>query len=199
MLDASGAVRFAPMRTTGLKFIFSQVQAPLQITDVTIPGVPSVHPPSGTFRLKCGLGPLIELNGKVVPTRVSGSFASLLTGRPLRFTACSPVTLAGGDNRVVEPATDAFSVQDVVVNGGLPSATSASAPTAAGVVSWTSTSRTLRVSAATASYLIVSENFNAGWRAVIDGRQLRAVRLDGWNRPGCFRLVPPASCTDVPA
>ena len=182
MLDASGAVRFAPMRTTGLKFIFSQVQAPLQITDVTIPGVPSVHPPSGTFRLKCGLGPLIELNGKVVPTRVSGSFASLLTGRPLRFTACSPVTLAGGDNRVVEPATDAFSVQDVVVNGGLPSATSASAPTAAGVVSWTSTSRTLRVSAATASYLIVSENFNAGWRAVIDGRQLRAVRLDGWKQ-----------------
>ena len=78
------------MRTTGLKFTFSQVQAPLQITDVTIPGVPFVAPPSGTFRLKCGLGPLIELNGKVVQTRVSGSFASLLTGRPLRFTACSP-------------------------------------------------------------------------------------------------------------
>ncbi len=184
LLDASGVARFAPMRTTGLKFIFSQVQAPLQITDVTIPGVLPVHAPSGTFRLACGLGPLVELNGKVVPTRVSGSFASLLTGRPVQFTACSPVTLAGGDNRVVEPATDAFSVQDVVVNGGLPSAsaTSASAPKAAGVVSWTSTSRTLRVSAATASYLVVNENFNAGWRAVIDHRQLPAVRLDGWKQ-----------------
>ena len=187
LLDASGVARFAPMRTTGLKFIFSQVQAPLQITDVTIPGVLPVHPPSGTFRLACGLGPLVELNGKVVPTRVSGSFASLLTGRPVQFTACSPVTLAGGDNRVVEPATDAFSVQDVVVNGGLPpataaSATAASAPTAVGVVSWTSTSRTLRVSAATASYLVVNENFNAGWRAVLDRRQLPAVRLDGWKQ-----------------
>ena len=40
----------------------------------------------------------------------------------------------------------------------------------------------LRVSAATASYLVVNENFNAGWRAVIDRRQLRAVRLDGWKQ-----------------
>lgn len=186
LLDASGVVKFAPMRTTGLKFTFSQVEAPLQITDVSIPGVPSFHPPSGTFRLRCGLGPLIKLNGNVVPTRVSGSFASLLTGRPLRFTACAPVTLTGGGNRVVEPATDAFSVQDVVVNGvgaaGLSSATSAAAPTAAGVVSWTSTSRVLRVNAATVSYLVVNENFNAGWRAVIDHRQLRAVRLDGWKQ-----------------
>ena len=186
MLDASAVVRFAPMRTTGLKFNFSQVQVPLQISDVTIPGVPFVGPPSGTFRLQCGLGPLIELNGKVVRTRVSGSFTSLLTGRPLRFTACSRVTLAGGGNRVVEPATDAFSVQNLVVNGtgaaGLPSATSASPPKAAGVVSWTSTSQVLRVSAATASYLVVNENFNAGWRAVIDRRQLPAVRLDGWKQ-----------------
>ena len=182
LLDASGVMRFAPMRTTGLKFNFSQVQVPLQISDVTIPGVPFTGPPSGTFRLQCGLGPLIEVNGQVVRTRVSGSFASLLTGRPLRFTACSRVTLAGGDNRVVEPATDAFSVQNLVVNGGLPAATAASAPKAAGVVSWTSTSRVLRVSAATASYLVVNENFNAGWRAVIDRSQLRAVRLDGWKQ-----------------
>ena len=185
-VGANGLATFAPMRTTGLKFTFSPIQAPLQITDVTIPGVPFVGPPSGPFRLPCGLGPLIELNGKVVPTRVSGSFADLLTGRRLQFTACSTVTLAPGDNRVVEPATDAFSVQDVVLNGigasGLPSATSASAPVAVGVVSWTSTSRVLRVSAATASYLVVNENFNAGWRAVIDGRPLRAVRLDGWKQ-----------------
>ena len=186
LLDASGVVKFAPMRTTGLKFTFSQVEAPLQITDVTIPGVLPVHAPSGTFRLQCGLGPLIRLNGNVVQTRVSGSFASLLTGRPLRFTACSPVTLTGGANRVVEPATDAFSVQDVVVSGmgvaGLSPAAAAAAPAAAGVVSWTSTSRVLRVGAATASYLVVNENFNAGWRAVIGHRQLRAVRLDGWKQ-----------------
>ncbi len=50
------------------------------------------------------------------------------------------------------------------------------------MVSWTSTSRMLRVSAATASYLVVNENFNAGWRAVIDRRQMPAVRVDGWKQ-----------------
>ena len=28
----------------------------------------------------------------------------------------------------------------------------------------------------------MNENFNPGWRAVVDGRQLRAVRLDGWKQ-----------------
>jgi arabinofuranan 3-O-arabinosyltransferase len=32
------------------------------------------------------------------------------------------------------------------------------------------------------SYLIVDENFNAGWRAQLHGRDLQAVRLDGWKQ-----------------
>jgi len=42
--------------------------------------------------------------------------------------------------------------------------------------------RTLRVAAAARSYLEVNENFNAGWRAVLDGRRLQPVRLDGWKQ-----------------
>jgi arabinofuranan 3-O-arabinosyltransferase len=49
-------------------------------------------------------------------------------------------------------------------------------------VTWTSSRRVLQVTASTRSYLVVNENFNPGWRAVIDGRQLRAVRLDGWKQ-----------------
>jgi arabinofuranan 3-O-arabinosyltransferase len=29
---------------------------------------------------------------------------------------------------------------------------------------------------------VVEQNFNSGWRAVLDGRVLRAVRLDGWKQ-----------------
>ncbi len=183
MVGPAGTVTFAPMRTTGLTFTFTPLQAPLQISDVTIPGVPFVGIPSGTFRLACGLGPLVELNGTEVPTRVSGSFASLLTGRPLQFTACSTVTLAAGTNRVVEPATDAFSIQSMVLTGtgGLASAPGAPARPAA-VEKWTPSVRELRVSAVASSYLVVNENFNAGWHAVIGGRQLRPVRLDGWKQ-----------------
>jgi arabinofuranan 3-O-arabinosyltransferase len=38
------------------------------------------------------------------------------------------------------------------------------------------------VTASTRSYLQVNENFNAGWRAVIDGRALQPVQLDGWKQ-----------------
>jgi arabinofuranan 3-O-arabinosyltransferase len=110
-----GVLRFAPMRTSKLTFLFTPVQEPLQISGITIPGVPALATPSGPFRLACGLGPDIELGGKVVPTQVSGTFADLLNARPMRFTACSGVTVARGTNRVVEPARDAFDVQDVVL------------------------------------------------------------------------------------
>jgi len=177
---ASSVVTFAPMRTTSLTFAFSSVQTPLQITDVAIPGVPFLPTPSLPFRLRCGLGPLIQVNGKLVPTRVSGTFAALLAGQPMRFTTCSQVSLAAGVNQVTEPSSDAFSVQDVVLSG--PPSPPAQRPAAAVVMSWTPSKRTVSVAAAAPSYLVVNENFNAGWRAVIDGRQLSAVRLDGWKQ-----------------
>ncbi len=183
IVGSAGMVKFAPMRTTGLTFTFTPLQAPLQISDVVIPGVPFVGTPSGTFRLPCGFGPQIELNGSQVPTRVSGSFTSLLTGGPLQFTACSTVMLAAGTNRVVEPATDGFSIQDMVLTSvGGPALAPAAPAAPATIDTWTPSLRRLRVSAAAASYLVVNENFNAGWRAVIDGRTLQPVRLDGWKQ-----------------
>jgi arabinofuranan 3-O-arabinosyltransferase len=187
--SSSGVLTFAPMRTNSLTLTFISSYSPVQITDVDIPGVPQLTTPGGTFRLPCGLGPSLTVNGKVVATSVTGFFASLQTEQTVRFTACSAVRLAAGANRLVEPVTDAFSIQDVVVEGtgaqgtGLAEALpSASAPAAARVVRWTATSRTLRVSAAARSYLVVDENFNPGWKAVIGGRTLRPVRLDGWKQ-----------------
>ena len=50
-------------------------------------------------------------------------------------------------------------------------------------VAWGSARRVLRVTAGPASYLVVNENFNAGWQAVTaGGALLRPVRLDGWKQ-----------------
>jgi arabinofuranan 3-O-arabinosyltransferase len=179
----SGALTFAPMRTSSLTLTFMPSYAPLQITEVGIPGVPPLSTPGGTFRLPCGLGPSLTLDGRVVATRVTGSFASLRTGQPVQFSACAPVRLAAGANRLVEPASDAFSIQDAVVQGAGPAPAPAAAPPAAAhIVRWTPTARTLRVSAAARSYLVVNENFNPGWKAVVNGRTLAPVRLDGWKQ-----------------
>jgi arabinofuranan 3-O-arabinosyltransferase len=172
------------MRTTRLTIRFTSPQSPLQISGVVIPGVPQLGTPRAPLRLRCGLGPALTVNGKAVPTRVWGTYADLLDQRPLHFAACSPVAIRAGANQVTEPASDPYSVQDVVVGAPpLAVAAPATAPAApARVITWSSSRRVLRVSASTRSYLVVNENFNPGWRAVADGRRLRAVRLDGWKQ-----------------
>ena len=50
-----------------------------------------------------------------MPTRVTGTYPDVLAGRPVRFTACGKVLLLPGANQVTEPATDRYSVQDVVL------------------------------------------------------------------------------------
>jgi len=176
----SGTVRFAPMRTTRLTIRFTPLQGPLQISDVVIRGVPRLGTPRKPLWLRCGLGPALTVDGKPVPTRVWGTYTKLLDQRPLHFAACSPVAIRAGGNQVTEPARDSYSVQDVVVGAPLPAAAAPAAP--ARIVAWTSSRRVLKVTASTRSYLVVNENFNPGWRAVIDGRQLRAIRLDGWKQ-----------------
>ena len=188
MIGPGGVASFAPMKTDSLSFTFTTDQAPLQVSDVVIPGVPALRTPAGLFRLPCGLGPELTVDGQTIPTGVSGTFASVRSGAPVEFTACLAVPLAAGDNRVAEPAGDSFDVQDVVLQSAGASGAGTvwggggAAPAAAAVLSWTSSARTLRVAAATRSYLEVNENFNAGWQAVIGGRRLQPVQLDGWKQ-----------------
>jgi arabinofuranan 3-O-arabinosyltransferase len=200
VLGPAGVLRFAPIRTRDLAFRFSPPQTPLQISGVTIPGVPALQTPSGPFRLPCGLGPVVELDGRVLPTQVTGTFAELLAGQPMPFTACPAGRIAAGANRVAEPPTDPFDVQDVVLEvsrggaaqgGGTPGSGTpggaalgpAPGPATAVVIrSWTPARRVLAVAAPARSYLMVNENFNAGWQARLDGRPLPAIRLDGWKQ-----------------
>jgi arabinofuranan 3-O-arabinosyltransferase len=174
------------MTTTSLALTFTTDQAPVQVSDVAIPGIPFITA-TGRISLGCGQGPRLSVSGVSVPTEVTATSADLLDRRPVSFQACDPVALQAGTTTVTESAGDSFDVQDVVLDpAGTPgtvAGTAAAAPTAtATVVSWGSSRRTVRVTAATRSYLEVNENFNAGWRAVIDGRALQPVQLDGWKQ-----------------
>jgi arabinofuranan 3-O-arabinosyltransferase len=197
MVGPSGVLRFAPLRTDKLTITFTPLAAPLQVSGVRIPGVRPLNTPSVPLRLRCGLGPLIEFNGKVAATRVSGTFADLLTGQPMRFTGCARLRVAAGANQVTEPSGDGFDVQDAVLAGAAarPLTTTAASPgpapaltapgasaAAARIVSWADTRRLVQVSAANRSYLVLNQNFNPGWQASMHGHPLPAARIDGWKQ-----------------
>jgi len=175
-----------PMRTQWLRFYFTPPTLPLEISDINIPGVPHLSSPGqAPFRLPCGFGPRVLVNGVPEPTRALGTLGDLLDERPITFAACSPVTIRAGLNTIVEPDWEAFDLQTAVLDrsgraglAGWP----ASAPAPARVIRWTPSVRQVEVDARQQEYLITDQNFNSGWQAAIAGRKLTALRLDGWKQ-----------------
>ncbi len=199
VIVGAGLLRFKPMRTSELRFVFTPAQLPLQISEVQIPGVTPLTSgaASAQVHLGCGQGPTLRVDGALVPTRATGTVADLLDGRPMPFAACVPVAVKPGGNGVVEPAADStgFDVQSVLLSPAGPAGVASAdrdgpvgpadlvaRTETARTVRWTSASRVLRVSASQRSYLVVNQNFNAGWQASVAGRVLTPVQLDGWKQ-----------------
>jgi arabinofuranan 3-O-arabinosyltransferase len=115
-VNAAGSLTFRPMRTNRLTLIFSPVQAPLQISELVIPGVPHLAAASaGPFRLLCGFGPVLTIGGVRVETRIYGTFAQALRGQPMTYTACRAVRLTSGDNRLSESGSDGFHIDTAIL------------------------------------------------------------------------------------
>jgi arabinofuranan 3-O-arabinosyltransferase len=177
---------FRPMRTQWLRFYFTPTALPLEISDINIPGVPHLSSPGqAPFRLPCGFGPRVLVNGEAKPTRVDGTLADLLDERPVSFAVCSPVTIRSGLNHVVEPEWDAFDLQTAVLDRGRPAGLAgwpASTISPVRVIKWTPSVREVWIDARQQEYLMIGQNFNSGWQAAIAGRKLTALRLDGWKQ-----------------
>src|SRR5690606_31788360 len=118
----------------------------------------------------------------VVQTRATGTLGDLLAGRPLRFSACTPVTLGEGANRLAAVPLDSYRIDTVTVGAEPAEGAAARKPEPVEILRWGPATRRVQVNAAGPSYLVVNENFNKGWTATVAGRKLRPVRLDGWKQ-----------------
>ncbi|WP_051108844.1 alpha-(1-_3)-arabinofuranosyltransferase domain-containing protein [Actinomadura flavalba] len=182
IVDGTGRFTFQPLRTDRLTVTFTSAGGQVQVTELRVPGVPAL-PAAGPreFTTRCGYGPDLDVNGKAVPTRVTGTTAAVLGGRALRFEACANPRLKGGENLL--NAGGDYRVDSVVVDpGGRLAAADPVTPGSVDVTKWGQGERTVQVDAARASYLVVNENFNTGWTATVGGRELRPARLDGWRQ-----------------
>ena len=199
--DGRGTLSFAPMTTDRLTVTFFRESRahPIQLAELTVPDVDPVPDVRAyPLELPCGYGPKLRVGpaggpaatGRdgVVQTKASGTLGDLLAGRPLEFSACKQAVLETGRNRLTSVPLDSYRVDTVTVGAKPGEGTTGEGaaddrpPRQVEINSWGAGSRELEVEAAKPSFLTVNENFNVGWTATVDGKELRAVRLDGWKQ-----------------
>lgn len=184
-VDRDGVFTFPALRTRTFTIEFTApASRPIEVAEIAVPGV---KPLGGLgaipLRLPCGYGPTLRVDGDDVPTRVvGGTLDDVLNGRPLTYSGCAPVHLTEGRSRVSVAPGDGFRVRSVVLDAGAGADHERVTATPATVTSWGPQERRLRVAPTAPSYLVVNENYNAGWQAYLDGVRLTPARLDGWRQ-----------------
>jgi arabinofuranan 3-O-arabinosyltransferase len=201
---SGGLIRFDPIVTNQLRIEVLQraprralspaygVQTtlPVGIQSLRVPalGAAGATPPNASFPLvlQCGQGPPVTIDGVTYPTSVSGTLGDLMDLRPVEISACSHgIALSAGQHSLHAPSTfGAFDVTSLALDNPLSVASAANGHTArsANVVQWTASSRTLRVGAGPATYVVLPQNYNDAWVATFGGRTLTSVRVDGWQQ-----------------
>jgi hypothetical protein len=121
---------------------------------------------------------------------VSGTLADLIQRRPVQVRLCSSgsqLVLGAGQHWLEAKPSGAFVVTDLDLRAGAAAPAATAAPAAGTqrslrVRSWSDDDRSVRIGPGAQSYVEIHENFNAGWKATLDGRSLTAVELDGWQQ-----------------
>ncbi|MGY1435602.1 alpha-(1-_3)-arabinofuranosyltransferase domain-containing protein [Streptomyces reniochalinae] len=163
------------------------------------------------FDLPCGKGPMLAVDGTLHATKASGTVRDLTLRRPVEVELCAgeaedgslrmdagrhtveagdsgplaltQVTLGAGEKGAAAPqgakdeprASSGSAVQD-------PEVSRAPDERESTVRDWAGDERTVEVADGPASYLVTHENANEGWKATLDGEELRPLRLDGWQQ-----------------
>ncbi|GAB3189321.1 arabinofuranan 3-O-arabinosyltransferase [Micromonospora palomenae] len=193
-----GLVRFAAVRTDRVEIVVREATdrvadrrgngwtATAGIAEVEIPGLTIRPLPAGTrISAPCGTGPAVELDGFRYDTAVTGTLGDVVAGRPMPVTLCGETgavtDLPAGGHRLASSPSRGYVVQDVTLRPAGP-AVAAPRHRDVSVLDWAPTQRRVRVAAGESALLVVPENANAGWTATLDGRELPATRVDGWQQ-----------------
>ncbi|WP_420000339.1 alpha-(1-_3)-arabinofuranosyltransferase domain-containing protein [Streptomyces boninensis] len=205
-VDENGWARFEPVTTNqvdikitkseSLKvhnpFADRDMQLPVGITEVYIPGMDDlrskVPDPDEPFELECGEGPTVSVDGKFRSTSAKGTLGDLADRKPIDIKVCGgandtagPVSLPAGNHRVESGDDGPLAVTDLTLTrgeAGKPSELQRDVK----ATDWAGDQRRVTVGDGDDTYLTTYENYNDGWKATLDGKELRPVRLDGWQQ-----------------
>ena len=192
LTSIAGEVRFAPLR--GRDFDIEFVKAlgtprvavrELGLRGVRLPRRLDTATPTGAL---CGLGPNVLVDGQSLRTRVVGTLADVVQGSPMTVETCETLDLDAGEHRLTVPPTEEFQVVTLAgtPTDGADGADAFGSPPGAtrdlDVTRWSASERTVEVGGGAETLLHLPENFNAGWVAEVDGVELQALRVDGWQQ-----------------
>ncbi|WP_406203208.1 alpha-(1-_3)-arabinofuranosyltransferase family protein [Streptomyces sp. NBC_01017] len=204
-VDANGWVRFPPITTDRLDITITKtapltlynpmvdedLRLPVGLTEAYIPALDQYRTPqpreSRPFSLPCGKGPVVAVDGELYRTSVRGTVRDLMERRQIDVTLCqqgrddAELRLSAGDHRVEAGDAGPLTLTAVTLTRGTVSEASA-AGRQLGIRDWLGDRRAVTVGSGAASYLTTYENFNDGWRATLNGKELTPVRLDGWQQ-----------------
>lgn len=192
------AGQMRPVRTRRLRITAVDVAGEdgIGISELGIRGIedllhePAPDTPTGTV---CGFGPVVEISGQDIQTRLTGTLEDIRTGGELDVVPCDDegVSLPAGEHTLSVTNPSGFAVTDLALTPPTQSWARSSAGT--DVRTWSASEREVEVSVGSESVLAVSESFNRGWTASVDGTALRPVVLEGWKQG----FVLPAGTTGV--
>ncbi|WP_328222952.1 alpha-(1-_3)-arabinofuranosyltransferase [Streptomyces sp. NBC_00310] len=205
-VDENGWVRFDPINTDQLDVTVTEtapltvhnpvadddLQLPVGLTEAYIPALDQYRTPQPAptrdFELPCGKGPVVEVDGTLYDTSARGTVRDLVERRSIDLTLCqndradAKVELGAADRHTVESDdSGALAVSTVTLTRG-PVAEPAATGRDLGIRDWLGDRRAVTVGDGAASYLTTYENYNDGWKATLNGRELTPVRLDGWQQ-----------------
>ncbi|MFJ6660277.1 alpha-(1-_3)-arabinofuranosyltransferase family protein [Streptomyces sp. NPDC091377] len=202
-VDENGWVRFPAITTDRLDITITatapvtlhnplvdeDLQLPVGLTEAYVPALDAYRTPQPkadrAFELPCGKGPVVAVDGQLYETSVQGTVADLTERRPVEVTLCglddNRVDLSAGEHRVLSGDSGALVLTDLTFTRGTAEPAAATGRQIE-IRDWLGDRRELAVGSGDASYVSTYENFNDGWKATLNGKELSPVRLDGWQQ-----------------
>ncbi|UXY27371.1 alpha-(1-_3)-arabinofuranosyltransferase [Streptomyces sp. HUAS TT20] len=204
-VDENGMVRFDPITTDRLDITITKtapltlhnpvadedLQLPVGLTEAYLPALDGYRTrqpaPTRTFSLPCGQGPVLAVDGELYPTSVKGTVRDLVERRRVEVTPCqegsvdAALELTAGTHRVEAGDTGPLVLTDVTLTRG--AVNEAAGPgRELRIRDWLGDRREVTIGSGAATYLTTYENYNDGWRATLNGKELTPLRLDGWQQ-----------------
>jgi arabinofuranan 3-O-arabinosyltransferase len=130
---------------------------------------------------------VVAVDGKLYGTSVTGTVRDLTERRSVKVTLCQQgktdgaLGLTSGPHRVEAGDTGPLTLTDVTLTRGAVAETTPQTRELT-VQDWLGDRREVAVGAGAASYFTTYENFNDGWKATLNGKELTPLRLDGWQQ-----------------